>query len=361
MRLSEARRPARLRGAWISLTALSLADYDSIENGLQAIRETLERTQAQFQVQVQEELRRICEYAVLRKTTSKAASVLILRFFHGYYPNEIAQILRTTRGAVDFLLRSARMEARAYVNDPHSFGIISTQSTGKARFLTSAAASTEDFINELRLAIWNSITNECPTVASLLELYRADQPEVLDCPTLAHIVSCRDCLDQVNTELGLSLLANRYPTETLTKDTGRKGGPGGPTDGGAGGTGSTGEVALRSPGRLKETIEHKPHELRIAVNGYVLGSHNVSSDLFKHTLSVNVEEKIGFVEIFSEREVRLLFSVVKPPPDGPVEHRQRVDLSAGRTLELSLDFSEPWPTLECTYRVPTYMTAGYPT
>src|SRR5260370_21840678 len=144
MRLSEARRPARLRGAWISLTALSLADYDSIENGLLAMRETLECTQAQFQVQVQEELRRICEYAVLRKASSKAAGVLILRFFYGYYPNEIAQILRTTRGAVDFLLRSARMEARAHINDPHSFGIIETQSIVKARFVASNATSTED-------------------------------------------------------------------------------------------------------------------------------------------------------------------------------------------------------------------------
>ncbi len=360
MHLSEARRASRLRGACISLTDLSLTDYDSIENGLLAIRETLERTQAQFQVQVQQDLRRICEYAVLRKATSKAAGVLILRFFHGYYPNEIAQILRTTRGAVDFLMRSARTEARAYINDPHSFGTIAIQSTGKARFLTSIAASTEDFINELRAAILDSNRNECPPVASLLEPYRADEPEALDCSTLAHIVSCRDCLDRVNTELGLSLLASRYPTDTLAKDTGKKGGPGGPTDGGAGGTGPTGELALRSRGRLKETIEHKPHELRIAVNGYVLGSHNVSSELFKHTLSVNLEEKIGFVEVFSEREVRLLFSVVEPPPDGPVEHRQRVVLSEGRTLELSLDFTEPWPTLQVTYYDPTYKTAEQP-
>jgi DNA-directed RNA polymerase specialized sigma24 family protein len=36
----------------------------------------------------------ICEYACARKDTSKAASVLILRFFHGFYPPEIARILR---------------------------------------------------------------------------------------------------------------------------------------------------------------------------------------------------------------------------------------------------------------------------
>ncbi len=47
-------------------------------------------------VQHQDELRLICQYACIRKETSKAGSVLILRFFHGYYPSEIARILKAS-------------------------------------------------------------------------------------------------------------------------------------------------------------------------------------------------------------------------------------------------------------------------
>ena len=44
------------------------------------------------------ELRQVCQYACDRKETSRAGSVLILRFLHGYYPREIAQIMRATSG-----------------------------------------------------------------------------------------------------------------------------------------------------------------------------------------------------------------------------------------------------------------------
>jgi DNA-directed RNA polymerase specialized sigma24 family protein len=37
----------------------------------------------------------------VRKETSKAGSVLLLRFFRGYYPSELAQVLRTPRQVVD--------------------------------------------------------------------------------------------------------------------------------------------------------------------------------------------------------------------------------------------------------------------
>src|SRR5260370_3906051 len=76
---------------------LSLVDYDSAEIGLQA-------SDLPFQVQAKEELRLICHYACTRKESSRAGSALILRFFLGYYPGEIAQILRTSRQAVADLL-----------------------------------------------------------------------------------------------------------------------------------------------------------------------------------------------------------------------------------------------------------------
>ncbi|MDQ3820364.1 MAG: sigma-70 family RNA polymerase sigma factor, partial [Acidobacteriota bacterium] len=80
---------------------LSIVEYDSAELGLRSV-------DVHNQIQVQDELRRICHYACARKETARAASVMILRFFHGYYPSEIAQILRSSRQAVSIRLRLAR-------------------------------------------------------------------------------------------------------------------------------------------------------------------------------------------------------------------------------------------------------------
>ncbi|HEV7474238.1 MAG TPA: sigma factor, partial [Pyrinomonadaceae bacterium] len=58
---------------------LSIIDYDSAELGLRA-------ADPQEQIKLREALRHICQYACMRKEMSKAGSVLILRFLHGYYP-----------------------------------------------------------------------------------------------------------------------------------------------------------------------------------------------------------------------------------------------------------------------------------
>jgi len=112
LHLSQVRRSTRIRETIIALPDHSLLDYDSVEFGLKALEQ---QAQEQLQLQIQDELRGICEYACMRKETSKAGSVLLLRFFHGYYPIEIARVLKSPRGAGDELLRAARAEARAYL------------------------------------------------------------------------------------------------------------------------------------------------------------------------------------------------------------------------------------------------------
>jgi hypothetical protein len=104
---------------------------------------------------------------------------------------------------------------------------------------------------------------------------------------------------------------------------------------------------------MKKVREHRPQELRIAVNGFILGSQRVGLELNEQTLSIQGEEKIGFIEVLSEQGVRLLFLNVDAPPDGGVEHKAWVGLSEGRELELSLNFSGPWPTVNVVYSDPT--------
>src|SRR2546429_7579712 len=61
------------------------------------------------------------------KETSKAGRVLILRFLHGYYPREIAQVMQCTREAVEERLRVARSEARQYLENPKSLRFLGHQ------------------------------------------------------------------------------------------------------------------------------------------------------------------------------------------------------------------------------------------
>src|SRR3989441_5971070 len=106
LHLSQLRRSTRRQHRTISIV-----DYDSAEIGLRA-------ADPRERIRLQDQLREVCKYACMRKETSKAGSVLILRFLHGYYPREIAQVMRCTREAVEERLRAARSEARQYLENP---------------------------------------------------------------------------------------------------------------------------------------------------------------------------------------------------------------------------------------------------
>jgi DNA-directed RNA polymerase specialized sigma24 family protein len=339
LHVSQLRRTTRGR-----FEQLSIVEYESAKLSLHSIGSGRDLIQAQ------DELRRICHYACARKATANAASVLILRFFHGYYPSEIARVMRSTRQAVDVRLRAARTEAKAYLENSKSLTFMSgsqasvTPEVFPARFARAAG----DFLLELQQTIFDSRQGECLDLEELSDLYASGRQGPLSRKHLTHIVSCPVCLDTVNNLLGLSLLAERYPTDTMDKDNKKGGGP--PDDGGKGG-------AVR---RLKEwereardAFEHKPQELCVSVNGYLLGSQLIGAELSELTLNVAADERISFCEVFSEQGIRLMMmNVDELPPNGPGELRERVSLSEARTLESALLFSNPFPTLHVTYHDP---------
>src|SRR3989442_9287047 len=150
LHLSQVRRAINSR-----VQQLSIIDYDSSELGLRAI-------DVRDQIQVQYELRRICLYACVRKESAWAASVLILRFFYGYYPSEIARVLRNTRSSVDVLLRCARHEAKLYLEEPQRLRFMKT-STLAPHASAGFARDTHDLITELRQVIFHSCKGECLT------------------------------------------------------------------------------------------------------------------------------------------------------------------------------------------------------
>jgi DNA-directed RNA polymerase specialized sigma24 family protein len=335
LHLSQMRRATRSR-----FQQLSILDYDSAEVGLWAI-------DPRDQIHAQDELRHVCHYACARKQTAKLASILILRFFHGYYPSEIVQILRTSRKAADRGLLLARGEAKASLNDPQSLGFIVKNQIPEI-LPADFARTTEGFLRELRQTIFQSRQGECLSTAQLKVLYQSRKPASLPCEYLAHIVSCARCLDEVNSMLGLPRLSERYPVDTMNKDSSSKGGPKGGTPSGN----SSGSLS-KWKREARAAFEHKPKELCIAVNGYIQGSQMISSERMEQSFIIDMPEKIGFVEVFSEQGIRLLLlNIDEPPPTGPGEHAMRVGLSDERALELSLRFSNPWPTIHVTYSDP---------
>src|SRR6266540_4238936 len=211
----------------------SIANFDSAEMGLRAI-------DPHDYIHVQDELRQICQYACARKETSKAGSVLILRFFHSYYPSEIVKILRSTRKAVDDRLRLARAEAKAALDRPESLAFIGATAIPEV-VPTRFARDHEDFLGELRQAIFNTRQHECPSRAQLDELYGSHAEASPSPEQVAHFVSCSECLDEINKRLKLPLLAERFSPDTLGNEPRSKDGSGGGGDGGA-----TGGDASRS-------------------------------------------------------------------------------------------------------------------
>jgi DNA-directed RNA polymerase specialized sigma24 family protein len=199
LRLSSARTALNRRHE-----PLSAVDYDAAALCLtDADAGPLQR------MQVAQELDAVCEYACRRKDTSKAGSVLILRFFHGYYPKEIARILRSPLRLANDWLRIARREARAFLLCPPAAGA----------YPEPAA----DSLQQLRTRIEQAKTGSCLTLPAVERLYHADATASVSSATLAHIVSCPACLQLVTAHLNLEPYADRDPRDMLGPDDGHRG------------------------------------------------------------------------------------------------------------------------------------------
>ena len=321
-------------------TTLSIADYDSGQLGWTAI-------EPPRRMQAAEDLHQICAYACFRKESSKAGSVLILRFFHNYFPTEIASVLNSSRNCVDQWQRLARREAKLFMNRPGGLRFVNGGSPARhpVRYLRSDC----DLMLDLRELIFNSCRGDCLSQKELHEAYAGGNGEALTTTKLAHIVSCAKCLDAANQSLGLPSLAERYRGDS-TEPTDP---PSEANSGGASGGGSRGgptELGTKLAQRLRETHEHKPKELRVAVNGVLVSSMKVTSDLSELDLNLPPEDPIEFVEIFSEQGIQLLFFSINS--SGPrYEQWAWIELSEGRVLEATYQ-NDSGPSLHVVYKDP---------
>src|SRR5580698_3563584 len=95
---------------------VSIADFDSFDFAIAAKQsgDLLER---------QNDLRRICNYAIWRKQSSKSASYFILHFFHGYARREIAEVACLPISAIYNKLKAARDEIKTSISEQHRLRI----------------------------------------------------------------------------------------------------------------------------------------------------------------------------------------------------------------------------------------------
>src|SRR5262245_34635881 len=202
LRLSSARSARRRRQRFLAL------DYDVAADCLadSGVHGPLHESQ------VEQELATVCEYACRRKSTSKSGSVLILRFFHGYYPGEIARILRAPLRLANDWLRIARHEARAQLKQ------------AAPRIFDGSLAAAEqdergaDILTTLRARIGRARTGPCLTPFAIRRLYDEPDGDTISCTVLSHIVSCPACLRRVTDHLQLAPYAERDPRDMLGPD-----------------------------------------------------------------------------------------------------------------------------------------------
>lgn len=330
------------RADCIRMESLSMLDFDSAEMGLSTV-------DSSAQVHARDELRVICQYACARKETSKAGSVLILRYFHGYFPREIAQVVRCTRHAVICCLGAARKEAQQILENPDELTALSLSLSVPENTSPINVRSRADSLCEFRQAIFASRRGECLSEDRIRQLYSSEDSEAISCEILAHIVSCADCLESVNRLLLLTPLSQRYPSDTIDSDDSAN--P--PDDSSTGTGGSKSDHFAKMMRHRKSAFEHHPRELLILANGYRVGSQKTGSEQMDYELSISLAEPLSLVEILSDTGMRLLMLNVEPLVEGGAKQSARIRLSDGRTLRVDLDLTGHWPNLRIIYCDPT--------
>lgn len=328
-----------------ALRVVSVEDFDSFALAVSS-------QPAGDPVQRQNDLRRICTYAVWRKESSKSASYFILHFFHGYGRQEIANLGRLPISAIYNKLKVARSEVASYLGDPGKLRVLD-RNAPPVPALSWTLLPTAEFFRELRQTILQARHSECLPIEELLAHYRSSAPTPISCPLLAHIVSCERCLLVIDRDAKRPTLKDREPLDVFgfSSETG----------------GEAPSVASVSFEGMMQAVhrkwarihEHRPRNLSIALNGVVIANHDVRSEHNRLSARIEYPEKAQFVEVFSEQHLRLaLLAVGEPPPEGLAVRTQRVALSDGRRLELSISFDGLGLYSEVTYLDPALASVG---
>lgn len=318
-----------------ALSSLLIVDYESVEYGLVCV----DRSRL---ILVRSDLARVCEYACIRRDTSRSASVLILRFFFGYYPSEIARILQVTRVAVEKHLQAAREEARVYLERPGMLRFMGQSIPLRPKSSSFLPDDPIALVAELQSRIQSGVKGECHSETAIEERYAQEGPG-MGIAELAHVVSCATCLELTNRALGLPSLVDRFPTDTIHRDGDGNDPPNPPASG-------PDPAVLEK--KVRQAYEHLPLKLQVAVDGEILAAQRVSSN--RNELQVKLEPlaKPTFLEVLSEQGIRLAYLQIEDALVDLQPYEATTELSDGRFVELKFGLVGGVPVISAFYYDP---------
>lgn len=165
-------------------------------------------------IRTRDDLLMICDFACGRKTTSIAASLMILRFFHGYFPAEVTKVANRSRNSVDVRLMKVRREIAEILAPDRSASLNARRALGR----NHSSRNRPDFFGELQQRIFESVEGSCFDVSDIKRIYKKGRggPDRWE---LSHLVSCPLCLDKVNGLMRIPLLKDRHPLDALQMQT----------------------------------------------------------------------------------------------------------------------------------------------
>jgi RNA polymerase sigma factor (sigma-70 family) len=202
-----------LKNSYRSVIRKRMINEDVLSFDEEFLSNTLLDEKTASRLTLEEKLRAICHYACLRKETSISGSVVLLRYFHGYFASEVSRIIRRSRNAVEARLVAARHEISQYLTNPDSVQFSLPTSFYKMPKIVYSE-SAKDLLTELRREIYSFRLGDCLTEDEYDHLYQTGK----DSPTrkiLSHLVSCTGCLNAVNKTLKLPKLSSRHPLDSV--------------------------------------------------------------------------------------------------------------------------------------------------
>ncbi len=297
------------------IQTMTTIEFDSLQMSLR------ERAGAD-PIEVQDELRNIMSYLCWRKESLKPASILLLRFFYSYSPDEITKIGLMSRQSIDHGLSTAREEVRAHIRSAGRLSLLRAGGPPPAAS-KQIALPADHFLEELEAALARTRSTSCLSRESLLDHYTARPRKALSCTLLAHLVSCHSCLEIVHKFYEFPEMTDKGSKALLEM-----------TRPGGSGRGNKKDVsaAKSKMGRLldiagkrsRELHEHRPKSLMLIVNGETIASQDVCSSTNTQRVEWKPDRPLDFIEIESEQGVGMLVMPVRVlPPDSPSRNEAR--------------------------------------
>jgi DNA-directed RNA polymerase specialized sigma24 family protein len=334
-RLAKSNYESEGRDAFQSLQPV---DYDSIEFALASV----DRSRLLF---IRSDLARICEYCCLRRKTSRAGSVLIFRFFLNYYPSEIVQLLKASSVAVYKLTETGRLEAKAFLTRPESLHFLGSNKRPATPFSRShLPESPSALFAELHRRIFAEPEGPCFAAGRLELLYASNSEEQLTTQDVAHLASCKACLERANRLLRLLGLPLHFSDDLNDPNDGKPPKPS---------SGSKQEPLTRMRKKARDIHEHRPKRLELVVDGEVHGAQQITSAKSRFQIKLTSASLPSFIEVRSEQKLRLLcLDVESYDVMESSELQAKATLSDNRALALELNLGGGSPIVDVSYYDP---------